>query len=152
MRDADSDRRSRHHRQGGTSRSTPGTGLAQQSGAIGGARTGPSAGCSRTGECQARRQEEGRSNIWDREGHLRQSLHKKAAMIQKDGESHKVDYTRVRLETPILAGHPEDIVYHTSYIKSGITVAHVAASSASKPNSAQKAPDGSAPLRKFTAP
>ena len=51
---------------------------------------------------------------------------------------------------PVLAGHPEDIVYH--YVNSGFTVADIAASSTSEPHSAQRAPNGSAPVRNFTAP
>ena len=55
---------------------------------------------------------------------------------------------------PVLAGHPEDIVYH--YVNSGFTVADIAVSIAAPPTSvphnAQRAPDGSALVRKFTAP
>ena len=49
---------------------------------------------------------------------------------------------------PVLAGHA--IVYH--YVNSGFKVADIAAPSTSEPDNAQRAPDGSAPVRKFTAP
>ena len=76
-------------------------------------------------------------------------------MTQRDGEPHNVDYTRVVFETlhffnPVLAGHPEDIVYH--YVNSGFAVTDIAAPSTSEPNSVQRAPNGPAPVRKFTAP
>ena len=43
--------------------------------------------------------------------------------VQKDGDSHKIDYTRVEFETrsffpSVRAGLPEDIVYHTSTVES----------------------------------
>ena len=42
---------------------------------------------------------------------------------QKDGDSHKTDYTKVGFETRsffpcVRAGLPEDIVYHTSTVES----------------------------------
>jgi hypothetical protein len=86
-----------------------------------------------------------RSDIGSQQGQHRQSLHTKAAMTQRDGKSHTRDYTGSGsrpciLFNPVLAGHPEDIVYH--YVNSGITVADIAAPSISEPNSAQRAPDG----------
>jgi len=44
-------------------------------------------------------------------------------MTQKNGEPNKVDYTRGGFETfiflnPVLAGHPEDIVYY--YVNSDL--------------------------------
>ena len=85
----------------------------------------------------------------------RQSPRTKAAMTQRDGEPHKVDYTRLGFETLYFLEH----VFHGSsrghsyhHVNSGITAADIAAPSTSEPNSAQKAPNGSAPVRKFTAP
>ena len=74
-------------------------------------------------------------------------------MTQRDGEPHKLDYTRVGSRpvfySPVLAGQPEDIVY--PYVNSGFTVADIAAPLTSELNSAYSAPNGSAPVRKFTA-
>ena len=78
-------------------------------------------------------------------------------MTESDGEPHKVDYTKVGFETRncfprVWASHVdrlEDIVCH--YVNSGIAVVDIAAPSTSEPNSAQKAPNGTAPDRKFTA-
>ena len=45
------------------------------------------------------------------------------AITQKDGDSHKIDYTRVGFETRsffpcVRAGLPEDVVYHASTVES----------------------------------
>ena len=45
------------------------------------------------------------------------------SVLTEDGDSHKIDYTRVGSETRsffpcVRAGLPEDIVYHTSTVES----------------------------------
>jgi len=74
----------------------------------------------------------------------------------KDCESHKIKYIRMGFETLIFfrpgIGGPSR-GYSLSYVNSGITVAYIAASSTTEPNNARKrAPDGTGPVSKFTAP
>ena len=72
---------------------------------------------------------------------------------QKNGDSHKTDYTGVGFETRsffpcVRAGRPEDIVYHTSTVESQSQTYQLL-----RPLShAQRAPDGTAPFGKFTSP
>lgn len=78
-----------------------------------------------------------------------------AAMTHKDGESHKIDYTRVGFETldffQSSIGVPSG-GYSLSYFNSGTTVTYIVFFLTSEQNSAQRAPDGSVPVRKFTVP
>ena len=78
-------------------------------------------------------------------------------MTQKDGDPHKIDYARMGFATldlflnPVLAGHPEDIVCHTSTVEPQSHTEQLL-SLTSEPKNAQGAPDGTAPRGKFIAP
>ena len=154
-RDEDDDKHSTHHRHGRKSRRTQDTGPARQAGATPGARRDPRARGRWTGERRARRQEEGRGDIGSQQGQHRQSPRTKAVVTRRDGEPHTVNYTRVGFETlhflePGIGGTSRG--YGLSLPHIGFVVVDVAAPSTSEPRSAQRAPNGSAPVRKFTAP
>ena len=82
-----------------------------------GARREPSAGCRRTEETG---REAGMVSLWFREGQHRQSPHSKGyhdtkrRLIAQD----KLYKVGSLLCDPAFAGHPEDIVYHTSIVES----------------------------------